>query len=251
MFFKTKKIRKSFLLIVFILACAHNQGKLSNQNQDEIKRGNVEVLKTEYELDSASFALEIEYKLKKKYGLYKNDFFQKKLAESLNSSYDSIIFLNLNDIFYTYDFDLKKFILSKGTLENIEYENEMIFIACALMELKKIAKKNDNKNFEFNSKGRYAYSIDDYLEADKQALKCVKVLGFDPRGGYSFWKRVYLKQKKQLVWHIRPDFEERVDFLKVETAKLVPERSLIINSKDFKIPKKGNETNAISHKSTR
>lgn len=152
--------------------------------------------------------------------------------------------------------------ISKGALALVEYENELAFLVTTpiLMIQKKLPEKrfeslineeNSNNPFVlpiqpsitrvdflnsgwFDNGGFFDFGVNEYIEADKDAVAIPPKAKFDHRGGLSLFQRFaqdpVLSKVKSLIKY-SPDIIERYENIKVETAKILPIRDAILKSR--------------------
>ncbi len=137
--------------------------------------------------------------------------------------------------------------ISRGTLQMLQYENELIFclsIPLALfkgkipykkfMELKAQNKLSLIKEAKLTKDDFFDFGEEAYFNADQQALKLMYNTRYDPRGADSFLRKwPSHSSPEQLMGKILPPTEERYQILRNEVAKLTPLQDPIVKSSTF------------------
>lgn len=92
----------------------------------------------------------------------------------------------------------------------------------------------------FDSGGFFDFGVNEYIEADKEAVLIPTKAKYDHRGGLSLYQRLIQEPHLTLIKnniHFLPEINERVENIKIETSKMLPIRDAVLKSRimrDFK-----------------
>lgn len=212
-----------------------------------------------------TFSEDLTSALSNKFGLYKDIFVEKKISKIVDQlirsntelqslNYDFKIYI-LNTPFPFFSSGLNGSIyLSKSILVATQYENELAYIlSCVLVLMKNdVAHKRllgiiENRSYQevknnyalenwFMPAGFFDFGVNEYFEAEREAIHMPTKIRYDFRGAATIFKRMAEKPLSELIskhWKIEPSIQERYDNIKEETVKLYPQRNAILKNKDF------------------
>lgn len=155
--------------------------------------------------------------------------------------------------------------VSQGLLVSVQFENELAFLLGTQLSLMKEGLPLRNftesqgqdmmgsvvrlptmpetsgsadllKKGWFESGGFFDFGSENYLNADKEAIRLCHAAQFDPRGAPTLFQR-WLEASKHRdadeAGNLLPDLKERLDLARLEVAKLTPLRDPIVKTKAF------------------
>lgn len=156
--------------------------------------------------------------------------------------------------------------LSVGTLQLCQYENEAAFIIAqqlALVSKKALVNRYSNLEAEdiarntiaalptmpivdpstrgkgvlaggwFDKGGLFAFSEQDYLEADVSAIQALVKAGYDARGAVTYLQALAKLKGKDLGSQITPDIQDRIARARNEVAHISPQKDAIVKTSSF------------------